>query len=117
MNLILLVLICGNIISTSFGALLLKIGSEHFKVRFDINGIIKILKNYKLLIGIFLYGVSSIFFVLSLRIGELSFIYPVTSASYIFISLLSVYFLREKMNQYKWIGICFIILGVALVSL
>lgn len=117
MNWMLFVLILSNIISTSFGALFLKMGSANFKSRFNIKEIIKILKNYKLMIGLFLYCISAIFFVLSLRIGDLSLVYPVTSLSYIFISLLSVYFLKEKMNRYKWIGICFIILGVALVSL
>jgi uncharacterized membrane protein len=66
---------------------------------------------------VLLYGISTIFFILALRIGELSVVYPLTSITYIFITILSVYFLKEKMNQYKWLGILFIIVGVILVKL
>jgi uncharacterized membrane protein len=99
------------------GALFLKIGSKQFRIFISRKFILEILKNYSLLFGVLLYGISTIFFILALRIGELSVVYPLTSITYIFITILSVYFLKEKMNQYKWLGILFIIVGVILVKL
>jgi multidrug transporter EmrE-like cation transporter len=117
MNLSMLLLIFVSIIFSSVGALFLKKGSHHFHVHFSISGIINIFRNYPLIIGIFLYGLATIFFIFALRLGELSVVYPLSSLTYVLISLLSVYFLKEKMNSFKWAGICFIILGVILVNL
>jgi len=109
-------LIISSIIG-SVGALFLKIGSAKFRIHFSINGILDILTNYKLMFGIFLYGLGTIIFLMALRLGELSVVYPLTSLGYIVITLLSMYFLKERMNWYKWAGIGFIILGVALVKM
>jgi len=112
---ILLILIAA--VMASVGALLLKKGSAKFKITASINGILNIIKNYILIIGILMYGLSSVFFIMALRLGELSVVYPLTSISYIFVTILSIYFLKEHMNKYKWLGIAFIILGVILVKM
>jgi len=106
-----------SIIFGAFGALFLKKGSTHFHINLSIKGIVAILKNYVLIIGVVLYGFSTVFFIFALRLGELSVVYPISSLTYVIINLISVYFLKEKMNIYKWSGICLIILGVALVNL
>jgi len=96
----------------SFGALYFKIGSETISI--DIK---KIIKNYKLILGFLFYGISSIFFVIALRGGELSVLYPFCAASYIWVCLLSMKFLNEKMNKLKWLGIITIIIGITLIGL
>ncbi len=63
-----------------------------------------------------LYGVSAVIYVWALKYGRLSLLYPITSLSYVWVSLLSVKFLKENMNNYKWIGISLIILGVILIT-
>jgi len=73
--------------------------------------------NKRLLLGVFLYGLSSIFFLIGLKFGELSVLYPITSLSYIWISLLSIKMLHEKMNFFKWLGIAAILVGVSLIGL
>jgi len=95
----------------AWGSLLLKLGSGSFSLN-----IIKIIKNYKIILGLFLYVFSSIFFIWSLRGGELTVLYPVTSLTYIWVSLLSIKFLNEKMNKVKWIGILFIIIGITFIA-
>lgn len=95
----------------AFGALLLKIGSK--KAHFDSG----LFKNFHLITGLMFYAVSSVFFIIALRHGDLSVLYPVVSFSYIWVSLLSVKFLHEKMNKWKWTGIALIILGVSLVGI
>ncbi len=106
-NLVLAATIIGSI-----GALFLKIGSRKFTFN-----ILAFIKNYKLIIGFILYGSSSIFFLAALRFGELSIIYPLVALSYVFVSIFSVWFLKEKMNKFKIIGIVLIIIGVSLISI
>lgn len=95
----------------AFGSLYLKKGSANLH-----RNIFKQIKNYSLLFGIFLFLVSSVFYVWALRFADLSLIYPITSFSYVWISFLSIKFLNEKMNKYKWLGILFIIVGVFLIT-
>ena len=94
----------------AFGQLSLKIGSQNLSK--SVNGIIK---NYMFLAGILLYGVSTVIGVIALRGSELTVLYPVASLNYVWVSLLSVKYLREKMNGYKWLGILLIITGVAVI--
>ena len=102
--------ILGTIIG-AFGALLFKQGSK--KISFDIKSFIK---NKKLIIGFVLYGLATIIFIPALKGGELSVLYPLVATSYIWVSLLSIRFLKEKMNLWKWLGITFILIGVIFVG-
>lgn len=94
----------------ALGALFLKLGSGTAKLDFSL------LKNFKLMLGFFFYGISSIFFLIALRQEELSILYPFISLSYVWVSFLSIKYLGEKMNAWKWTGIALIILGVSLIG-
>ncbi|HLD04196.1 MAG TPA: EamA family transporter [Candidatus Nanoarchaeia archaeon] len=96
----------------SYGALYLKKGSSGLH-----RNLLGLLTNFKLLFGICLYVVSSVFFITALRFGELSVLYPLTSITYIGVVSLSVWKLGERMNKFKILGICLIILGITLVRL
>ena len=98
------------------GALFLKKGSKDFNIRVRIRFISEVLHNKSLLGGILLYVLSTVFFMMALRLGELSVVYPLTSLTYIFTTLLSMYFLKEHVNWYKWLGIACIIAGVIMVK-
>lgn len=95
----------------AFGALFLKYGANTMTRKSVLSFL-----NTRLLIGVFFYGLSSVFFLIALKNGELSVLYPLTSLSYIWISLLSIKMLGEKMNFYKWLGICAILVGVTLIG-
>jgi uncharacterized membrane protein len=115
-----LLTIIGMIIATFVGAVgsvFLKKGSARFKIRFSYHGIIAVLKNYTLIFGVFLYVLSAIIFIYLLRSNELSVLYPLTALSYVFVTLLSIYYLKESMNFYKWLGVSCIIIGVVFVTL
>jgi uncharacterized membrane protein len=116
-SMMMFILVSAAAIFAAVGALFLKKGSAKFKIHFSIHGIVEILTNYVLMFGVLLYGLSSVFFIMALKLGELSVVYPLTSLSYVFVTFLSIYFLKERMNWYKWAGIGFIILGVVLVKL
>jgi uncharacterized membrane protein len=75
-----------------------------------------ILKSKNLLYGILLYGIATIIFIPALKGGDLSVLYPLVATSYIFVSFLSVKYLGEKMNSYKWLGVALIIIGVAFIG-
>lgn len=96
----------------AFGALALKYGANKM-TRKDKWSFL----NKTLITGVFLYGLSSIFFLTGLKDGDLSVLYPITSLSYIWISLLSIKMLHEKMNFYKWLGIAAILAGVVLIGI
>ncbi|MBI4453023.1 EamA family transporter [Candidatus Woesearchaeota archaeon] len=112
MNLMIAVLITiGLTFIGAFGSLLLKIGSAQF--RFNI---LSILKNIPLIAGLFLYVAGSIIFMFVLKYADLSYLYPFISLSYVWACLLSIKFLNENMNFYKWISILLIIIGVSFVG-
>lgn len=94
----------------AFGGFYLKKGSSAFN-----RNILLQLKNVKLLIGLFLYGLSSIFFIYGLRFEKLSLLYPITSLTYLWVSFLSIKFLNERMDACKVIGMTLIIIGVLLI--
>jgi undecaprenyl phosphate-alpha-L-ara4N flippase subunit ArnE len=67
--------------------------------------------------GMVLYAIGGILLILSFRGGEVSVLYPIFATSYIWVSFLSIYFLGEIMNPYKWAGIAAIVIGIVLISL
>ena len=99
------------------GSLFLKLGSKRFNLHLSIKGMAATLKNWRIVSGAALYVCSAITFILVLKITDLSIAYPMSSMAYIFITILSYYFLKEKMNRYKIIGIVLIIMGVVLVKI
>ena len=94
----------------SIAAIFLKQSSKKFTLNIK-----KLLKNHKLILGATLYLIASFFYIQALRYGKLSVIYPLSSLSYIVISILSVKLLNEKMTKQKWFGIIFIIFGSFLI--
>lgn len=101
-------MIIGTLIG-ALGASLIKKGSNKLSLS-------QLLRSSYLWGGLFLYGLSVIFYVLALRQAELSFVYPLVSITYIWTTIFSVKYLEEKMNRWKWIGLIGIILGVMLIG-
>lgn len=73
--------------------------------------------NFKLILGLSLYGFATIGFLFALKHGELSLLYPIIATSYVWVAVLSVLMLGETMFFMNWIGILLIILGVTLTTL
>ena len=96
---------------TSTAQLFYKFGAE--KLSFDI---LSIITNFELITGMVLYAIGGILLILSFRGGEVSVLYPIFATSYIWVSFLSIYFLKEVMNVFKWLGIFIIIIGIVLIG-
>ncbi len=109
-NLISIILVLVGSIVGALGALIIKKGT-------DKHSFIRLLRSKTLYIGFFIYGLSTIFYILALRIEELSIIYPLVSVTYIWTTLFSVKYLKEKMNKWKWISLIGIIIGVVLIGI
>ncbi|MBI2558561.1 EamA family transporter [Candidatus Woesearchaeota archaeon] len=96
----------------AFGPILLKKASAKKLSRIN-----SLATNYPLFGGVALYAIGTILFIPALKGGDLSVLYPFVALTYIWVSLLSVKFLGEKMNKLKWFGIVFIIVGVTLIGI
>ena len=57
-----------------------------------------VITNIPLMIGYSLYGLSTVLLVLALRDGELSLLYPVIALTYVWVTMLSLFFFQERMN-------------------
>ena len=75
-----------------------------------------IITNYYLWIGGIIYVISAGLFIVALRGGDLSVLYPVVALSFIWVTLLSSLILKEPIPSLKIGGIVFIIAGIWLIG-
>ena len=104
-----MVLFCTLLTSTA--QLFYKFGAE--QLEFNLPSIIT---NLPLLMGILLYAIGGVLLIISFRGGEVSVLYPIIATSYIWVSFLSIYFLDESMNVFKWAGVFTIMSGIILIG-
>lgn len=96
----------------SFGALFLKSGAG--KVN---HGLRYLVLNGRLLLGVALFVASSLAYVVGIRRGELSVLYPLVSLGYIWTLLWSVLFLKERLTRNKFVGLLLIVLGIVFIGI
>ncbi len=95
----------------SFAAVFLKLGSEHLK-----HGLHRIF-NIQLAFGIFLFLASSIPFLMGIKHGELSVLYPMVSFSYVLTLFWSKLFFKERITLAKVSAIGVILCGLVCIGL
>ncbi len=105
---ILLVLIASVI--GSFGGVFLKMGAAHLSEG------IKGLLNWKLAAGIALFLGSSVPFVMALKHGELSVLYPMVSLNYVWTMLWSKLFFGEPITKGKVNALALILCGIVCIG-
>jgi drug/metabolite transporter (DMT)-like permease len=105
-----LLVIFGSFIG-SFGAVFLKLGSEKLR-----GGLRQIL-NFHLAAGVGLYLLSSAFFIIGIRKGELSVLYPLVSLGSIWTLAWSRIFFKEPLTRYKFVGLFLILMGVSFLGM
>jgi uncharacterized membrane protein len=66
-------------------------------------------------LGMALYAISSILWLVALSKGELSYLYPLMSVAYILTSIFAVVFLKENLTMMRFLGILLISAGAFLV--
>jgi multidrug transporter EmrE-like cation transporter len=105
---ILLILLASFI--SSFGAVFLKLGSAHLSR--GIRGAL----NWQLAAGIGLFLGSSVPFVMALKHGELSVLYPMVSISYLWAMVWSKIFFREHVTRAKIGALAMILAGIVCIG-
>jgi len=95
----------------SFGAVLLKLGAG------ELNKGFRHILNIKLAAGVAVYLISWYVFVLGIRHGELSVLYPMVSLGYVWTLVWARLFFREAFTRQKFLGLALILLGVFFVGL
>ena len=73
--------------------------------------------NVHVLMGTLLMTIFFALYALALSWADLSFVLPLTAASYLFGALFAKYILHETVTPIKWLGTALIILGVIAVGL
>jgi len=106
-----IVLVMSASVIGSFGALFLKLGAAHLK-----RGL-RYLLNPQLALGVALFVGSSIPFLIGLRHGELSVLYPMVSLSYVCSLFWSHLFLREPITPGKIGALVLIVAGIVCIGI
>jgi drug/metabolite transporter (DMT)-like permease len=70
-----------------------------------------------IILGIVVYGLATVLWLILLSRYDLSYIYPVTSLSFVIATLVSFLWLGEDVTWNRWLGVSIIALGVYVVSL
>jgi len=95
----------------SFGAVFLKLGADRLSKS------IRSFLNIRLVVGVALYLGSTVFYLLGIKNGQLSVLYPMVSLGYVWTLLWSRLFFRESFSAEKLVGLCMILAGVVCVGL
>jgi multidrug transporter EmrE-like cation transporter len=92
-----------------------KKSAKEFKL--NIEGIINTFKRRSTLLGLTMYLISLIVYLYALHETPIvSFVYPVFASSLIFVLLISMYALKERVNLHRVLGIILILLGIVIIS-
>jgi len=105
-----LLVLFGSVVG-SFGAVFLKLGAVR------LTGRIMSFLNWRLALGVALYLASSIFYSLGIRHGQLSVLFPMVAAGYVWTLLWSRLFFHEQFNRSKILGLSLVLAGVLLVGM
>lgn len=106
------------VLLSSFGLVMLKIGTNH-SLKFSLNeGNFTLSINYILIIGMFLYALSFITSLIAMKGIKLNIFYPVSAGLvYILVGLLSFFVLHEKISLTQIVGMGIILVGVVIMNI
>jgi len=95
----------------SFGAVLLKSGAKKLR-----DGLRYLFFNLSLAAGVGLFLGSSVFYLLGLKRGEVSVLYPMVSLANVWTLIWSRLFFKERITHAKALGVLLILAGVFLIG-
>ncbi len=81
-----------------------------------LDNIINALRTKEIALGIFLYAIEYVLWIAFLASVDISKAFPLSSVQIVLILLASRFILKEQINQYRWLGATFIVLGIYLVG-
>ena len=78
--------------------------------------VFRVLPNPFILLGILSLLIFMWSYMTALSFADLSYVMPATAMSYVLMTLLSIFWLHERVGPGRWSGIAFIVIGVGLVA-
>ena len=78
--------------------------------------IIRTVKEPRLWLGLTLFGISSVFWLVVLSRMDLSVAYPFVGLSYVVVVLFSRLFLHEQVSAVRWLGVVVVAVGIAIIG-
>lgn len=78
--------------------------------------LLRVVTTWQVVAGLGLFGLSAVFWLITLSRLPLSIAYPVVSLSYVLILAFSVVVLGERPTPLVWTGVILIMLGISLVG-
>ena len=79
--------------------------------------LINLASSWHIVLGVFIYGFATLIWLYLLSRYDFSYIYPITSLSFVLGIFLSLVLLGETIPWNRWLGVAIICSGVYLVSL
>jgi len=117
-----LLLILVAVVTGVTGQLSLKMGMDWVgtidggSVAHPVETLSKVFRSHLVWVGLALYGLGAVAWLIVLSRLELSFAYPFLALSYAITPVLAWRILDESVSALRWLGIAVIILGVVIVS-
>lgn len=99
-----------GIVFAALGQLLFKLGTN-VTGEITASNLLRMINVY-IVLGIFFYGLSSVFWIIALSKADLSFVYPFTALTFIIVYVLSILILHESIHTNRLAGSLIIILGI-----
>lgn len=105
-------IMAGLCMVTAVGALFLKQGAAALSR--DVGAL---MRNWRLALGVALFGAATVVYVVLLRYEQLSVLYALGATTYVWTTLLARVCLKERMGPLRVAGIIAIVAGIALVTM
>ena len=80
-------------------------------------GLLPMMTSWRVALGVALFLLSSVFYVLGIRHGSLTVLFPMVSLSYIWGVIWARIFFNEPFNRSKFYGLVLIVAGVVCIGL
>jgi uncharacterized membrane protein len=85
------------------------------KFNFNLNGVVTLIRNRMVILGLVVYVISLGIYLVALRFGDLSFVYPTFASVFLFVFILSKFKLHEEISVGRALGMAFVLIGIILV--
>lgn len=114
-----------TIVIILLGVIFAAVGQVSWKLGMNLRGpitdygpsdLISVFLDPYILLGLIMYGLSTVFWLIALSRMELSFVYPFISLTYVLVLALSHLVLKESIGLNKIAGTVLIILGLIIIS-
>lgn len=111
-----------SVLVSTTGQLLLKTGMQRVgyigreQMGRPVELVLSVVRTPQIVVGLALFGISAAFWLVVLSRLPLSVAYPFAGLTYVTITLVSKYVLREPVSAARWLGILLIVGGILIVG-